>query len=64
MTDGDDPAKNRVENISSQRMGDSLSARPFLPSVSLKAADSWRKVGELAEGAAFSGLDVLRIVFV
>ncbi|RYF44337.1 MAG: hypothetical protein EOO38_18130 [Cytophagaceae bacterium] len=47
------------ENVSSQLMGQILKASPFLPSVTLKTADSWRFVGEFAERAGLQCVEVL-----
>ncbi|MBC7531743.1 MAG: bifunctional 4-hydroxy-2-oxoglutarate aldolase/2-dehydro-3-deoxy-phosphogluconate aldolase [Oligoflexus sp.] len=52
-------ANDRMENISSQRMGQVLSASPFIPSVTLKQADSWKRIGEFAERAGLSAVEVL-----
>lgn len=50
---------DRLENLSSQRMGQFLRAIPFLPSVTLKHADSWKRIGEFADRAGLSGVEVL-----
>ena len=51
--------RSQLENTSSHAMGSLLKSAPFIPSVTLRSETSWRTIGEHAEKAALTSVEIL-----